>query len=103
MYQERASKVKPAGLLRQYQQNRFVQPATLDPRQLHTLGGVAYNNLPDGYEALDLSQAYILIKPIAKGFDFNQTIKNKTIFRKKEQTETKQSKQSKTNLFGNKQ
>jgi hypothetical protein len=55
VYQERASKVTPATLLRQYQQNRFVQPAALDPRQSHRLDGVAYECLPEGFEPIELS------------------------------------------------
>lgn len=75
VYQARARKVSPAALLRQYQQNRFVQPATLDPRQQHALDGVAYARLPAGFEPLELSPVCPLgTNSVIATVDQNKTI-----------------------------
>jgi hypothetical protein len=55
VYRERAKAVSPATLLRQYRQNRFVQPAALDPRKLLELDRLAFSLLPPGFEPLELS------------------------------------------------
>lgn len=75
VYQERASAVTPATLLRQYQRNRFVQPATLDPRQLHMLDGVAYACLPEGFEPLELSP----LSPLGTNSAIATVDQNKTV------------------------
>lgn len=75
VYQERASAVTPASLLRQYQQNRFVQPATLDPRQLHALDGIAYGSLRAGFEPLELSP----LSPLGTNSAIATVDQNKTV------------------------
>ncbi len=55
VYRERAKGTSPAALLRHYRQNRFVQPATLDPRKLLEFDRLAFALLPPGFEPLELS------------------------------------------------
>jgi hypothetical protein len=43
VYRERAKAISPATLLKHYRQNRFVQPATLDPRKLLELDRLAFS------------------------------------------------------------
>jgi hypothetical protein len=55
VYRERAKAVSPATLLRQYRQNRFVQPAALDPRKYLEFDRLAFSLLPPGFEPIELS------------------------------------------------
>jgi len=55
VYRKRAHTLTPRHLLQQYEQNRFVQPAAVDPRQLLEFDRLAYSLLPSSFELLELS------------------------------------------------
>jgi hypothetical protein len=55
VYRQRAQTLTPRHLLQQYEQNRFVQPAAVDPRQLLEFDRLAYSVLPSSFEILELS------------------------------------------------
>jgi hypothetical protein len=55
VYRRRAHTLTPRHLLQQYEGNRFVQPAGVDPRQLLEFDRLAYSLLPASYEVIELS------------------------------------------------
>lgn len=55
VYRKRADTLTPRHLLQQYEQNRFVQPASVNPRQLLEFDRLAYSVLPSSFELLELS------------------------------------------------
>jgi hypothetical protein len=55
VYRKRAQTLTPRHLLQQYEQNRFVQPATVNPKQLLEFDRLAYSVLPSSFELLELS------------------------------------------------
>jgi hypothetical protein len=55
VYARLASKVRPAQLLQQQEQNRFVAPSPADARLLAEVDRMAWGLLPDGYLPLELS------------------------------------------------
>jgi hypothetical protein len=55
VYRKRAHTFTPRHLLQQYEQNRFVQPATVNPKQLLEFDRLAYSVLPSSFELLELS------------------------------------------------
>jgi hypothetical protein len=55
VYRRRAQTLTPRHLLQQYEQNRFVQPAAVDPRQLLEFDRLAHSLLPSSFEVLELS------------------------------------------------
>jgi hypothetical protein len=55
VYRKRAHTLTPRHLLQQYEQNRFVQPATVNPKQLLEFDRLAYSVLPSSFELLELS------------------------------------------------
>ena len=55
VYRKRAHTLTPGHLLQQYEQNRFVQPATVNPKQLLEFDRLAYSVLPSSFELLELS------------------------------------------------
>ncbi|MBN1934044.1 MAG: hypothetical protein JW934_05245 [Anaerolineae bacterium] len=55
VYRRRTAGVTPAHLLRQYEQNRFVRPAQIDPRQQLAFDRLAYSLLPAGFQTIELS------------------------------------------------
>ncbi len=52
---ERAAKVTPARLLQRWQQDRFVQPSTSDPRQLVKTQQLLWERLPEQFAGVELS------------------------------------------------
>ena len=55
VYRTRAEALTPAHLLQQYEQNRFVQPAAVNPKQLLEFDRLAYSVLPASFELVELS------------------------------------------------
>ena len=55
VYRRRAQALTPRHVLQQYEQNRFVQPATVNPKQLLEFDRLAYSVLPSSFEVLELS------------------------------------------------
>jgi hypothetical protein len=55
VYRRRAQRVTPAGLMRRYEHNRFVQPAEVRPQQMLAFEQLAYSLLPAGFETIELS------------------------------------------------
>jgi len=55
VYRKRAHTLTPRHLLQQYEQNRFVQPAAVNPKQLLEFDSLAYSVLPSSFELLELS------------------------------------------------
>ncbi len=55
VYRYRAPRRSPAAVLTDYERNRFVGPAELDPRILLEFDRSAYALLPEGFEPLELS------------------------------------------------
>jgi len=55
VYRRRVKKLSPSGLLRQYEQNRFVRPAQVDPRELLEFELLAYSLLPSDFQVLELA------------------------------------------------
>ena len=55
VYRKRAHTLTPRHLLQQYEQNRFVQPAAVNPKQLLEFDRLAYSVLPSSFELLELS------------------------------------------------
>ena len=55
VYRRRSRRVQPAGLLADYESNRFVRPAPVSPRALLDWEQTAYAHLPAGFEALALA------------------------------------------------
>jgi len=55
VYRQRTRKLTVTRLLRQYAQNRFVQPAQASPLRQLELDRLAYSLLPAGFEAIELS------------------------------------------------
>jgi hypothetical protein len=55
VYARLASKVRPAQLLQQHEQNRFVAPSPVDARLLTEVDRVAWALLPEGYLPIELS------------------------------------------------
>ena len=55
VYRKRAHNLTPRHLLQQYEQNRFVQPAAVNPKQLLEFDRLAYSVLPTSFELLELS------------------------------------------------
>jgi hypothetical protein len=50
-----AQRVSPAGLLEQYETNRFARPSEAEPRLLVEIDRLAWSLLPEGYVPLELS------------------------------------------------
>ncbi len=55
VYRRRTHALTPRHLLQQYEQNRFVQPAAVNPKQLLDFDRFAYSLLPSSFEVLELS------------------------------------------------
>ena len=55
VYRQRSEGRTPGETLQQYRENRFVQPATANPRRLLALDQLAFSLLPAGFEVLELS------------------------------------------------
>jgi hypothetical protein len=55
VYRKRAQTLTPRHVLQHYEQNRFVRPATVDPRQLLEFDRLAYSVLPASFEVLELA------------------------------------------------
>src|SRR5262249_40495884 len=55
VYARLAGKVRPAQLLQQHEQNRFVAPSPADARLLAEVDRAAWALLPEGYQPLELS------------------------------------------------
>jgi hypothetical protein len=55
VYRKRAHTLTPRHLLQGYEQNRFVQPAAVNPKQLLEFDRLAYSVLPSSFELLELS------------------------------------------------
>ncbi len=55
VYRRRAQTLTPRHVLGQYEGNRFVQPAAVNPRQLLEFERLAYSVLPSSFEVLELS------------------------------------------------
>ena len=55
VYRRRVNKLSPSRLLRQYEQNRFVQPAQVDPQALLEFDLLAYSLLPADFQVLELA------------------------------------------------
>jgi len=55
VYRQRAAKLAPSDVLRQYEQNRFVKPAQVRPQALLAFDQLAFSLLPAGYDVLTLS------------------------------------------------
>ena len=55
VYRRRAGTLTPGHLMQQYEGNRFVQPAGVDPRQLLEFDRLAYSLLPPSFEVIELS------------------------------------------------
>ncbi len=55
VYRQRAEKLTPRDVLRQYEDNRFVQPAAADPSQQLEFDQLAYSLLPAEVEVVELS------------------------------------------------
>jgi hypothetical protein len=55
VYRRRVGTLTPRHLLQQYEGNRFVQPAAVNPRQLLEFDRLAYSLLPSSFEVLELS------------------------------------------------
>ena len=55
VYRKRAQPLTPGHLLQQYEQNRFVQPAAVNPKHLLEFDRLAYSVLPSSFELLELS------------------------------------------------
>lgn len=55
VYRRRAKALTSGHLLKQYEQNRFVQPAKVSPQKLLEFDRVAYALLPAGFEVIELS------------------------------------------------
>jgi hypothetical protein len=52
LYSDKTSKLTPGMVLRQYENNRFVIPVDIDPRQLIKFETLAFSLLPPGFEAI---------------------------------------------------
>jgi hypothetical protein len=55
LMRERAARVRPADLLRRWREDRFVRPATADPRQVARAEARLWSLLPDDVHAVQLS------------------------------------------------
>lgn len=55
VYRQRAQRQSPAALLADYENNRFVRPATIDPSTLLDWEQVAYRALPTDFQSIVLS------------------------------------------------
>ena len=55
VYRKRARALTPRHLLQHYEENRFVQPAAVNPKQLLDFDRLAYSVLPSSFELLELS------------------------------------------------
>lgn len=55
VYERRARAGSAGELARRYEQDRFAQPATADPRALVAIDRLAFALLPEGFEAIELS------------------------------------------------
>ena len=55
VYRKRAHALTPRHLLQGYEQNRFVRPAAVNPKQLLEFDRLAYSVLPSSFELLELS------------------------------------------------
>jgi hypothetical protein len=55
VHRRRAAKRTPADLLHDYESNRFVSPATTDPRDMTRFDALVWKHLPPSYDALELS------------------------------------------------
>jgi hypothetical protein len=55
VYRRRAESLTPSDVFSQYQRDRFVQLAQVDPAVAVELDGLAYTLLPPGFEAVELS------------------------------------------------
>jgi len=55
VYRRRASRLSPAAVLRQYQENRFVQPAHVSSWESVEFDRLAYSLLPECFEVVELS------------------------------------------------
>jgi hypothetical protein len=55
VYKIKASGLKPAAVLQQYEKSRFVRPAQVAPLRMQQLDALAFSLLPRGYEIMELS------------------------------------------------
>jgi hypothetical protein len=55
VYRRRASKRTPADVLRDYERDRFVRPASIDPKEMTRFDSLVWRHLAPGYVALELS------------------------------------------------
>jgi hypothetical protein len=55
VYRQRAQKLTPRDVVKQYEQNRFVQPAAADPHKQLEFDRLAYSLLPPDVEVMELS------------------------------------------------
>src|SRR5687767_10736196 len=55
VYRKRAHTLTPRHLLQQYERNRFVQPAAVNPKKLLEFDRLAHSVLPSSFELLELS------------------------------------------------
>ena len=55
IYKRRAAKLSAPAVLKQYQENRFVQPANISPQRCIELDQLAYSLLPVEFEPVELS------------------------------------------------
>lgn len=55
VYRQRVETITPDRVLKQYKNNRFVQPANVCPQRLLELDRLAFKLLPETYEVLELS------------------------------------------------
>lgn len=75
VYRARAQSLTPQYLLQQYAQNRSVQPAAVNPRQLLEFDRLAYTILPPSFEPLELSPICPFgTNSIVAPLDQNQTV-----------------------------
>jgi hypothetical protein len=75
VYRRRTAELTPSHLLRQYEQNRFVQPATIGPQEQLKFDRLAYKLLPMEFEAIELSPVCPLgTNSIVATVDQNNTV-----------------------------
>jgi len=55
VYRRRSVGISPAAVLKQYQENRFVRPAQISPRESAEFDRLVFSLLPEGFELLELS------------------------------------------------
>jgi hypothetical protein len=75
VYRSRSQVLTPQHLLQQYEQNRLVQLATVNPKQILEFDRLAYSVLPPSFEPLELSPVCPLgTNSIVTPLDQNQTV-----------------------------